>query len=314
MKTHISLLSCSLAGLAVILSCSRVDAGKLDALEKENAALKAKLQKLEGGAEPAAAGDAGAPALPAALDALYPPKSEQPVFTMGMMGMAMALEAAMADLFEGDKENAKKGFEAFAAQYAKNRELVPEWSSSFPQAPVDEFGKAIASGDPGKVMPAVGMLGAVCHDCHSRRMVAVQHKYHWKDASGFEAKDPVTGQPIGYLQLMQHLGGSFAAIGSNLQQGQKEAAVKQLDAFKARFELLEEACVECHDSERKYYVDESVKSVIDDLAKEVAKDAPDPARVQQLSMSIGEQSCFRCHLVHMPAALSKPRPLPGPPK
>lgn len=274
-------------------------------LQRQNQALEAKLAQLEQGSAAKGQATPAAQALPKSLDAFYPPSAQMPVYTARMTAMAMPGEAMIADLLEGEGKNAAASFEAFAAQYKEVREMVPEWTDAFPMEPIEELREALSSGDAKQVMPMVGKVGQVCHNCHVEHMTAVQHKYHWKDTRTFKIEDPISKRELSYAELMHTLSGSLAAVGANLAAGQKEAAQKQLGAFTARFGKLEQTCSYCHSSPRAYFVDQSVKDVIADFGKELAKAKPDPSYLQRLGEQIGRESCFKCHLVHMPAALAK---------
>jgi hypothetical protein len=63
-------------------------------------------------------------------------------------------------------------------------------------------------------------------------------------------------------------------------------------------------CQECHGADdRKYYVDGSVRAMVEDLGKAAAE--PSLEKAGKLVMGIGMESCHKCHLVHMPAALAQ---------
>lgn len=244
-------------------------------------------------------------ALPAALDNFFPPKAKQPVYLMKMLNMGMAMSGMMADMFENDFENVMKGYEKFKAQYVKVSKMIPEWTDQFPMKPVEDLGIALKSGNQDKIMAAFQNAGMACIKCHLENMVAVQQKYHWQDFSSIMIDDPLTKQKTTWIEFKHMLDANFVGIGLDLEQGQKENAVKQFEGFKARFEALKDACSECHDSPRKYYVDDEVMGMIDELGRMVTGDAGNPQDMGRLFMQIGMESCFKCHLVHVPAAMSK---------
>jgi len=243
--------------------------------------------------------------LPSSLDNFYPPKTEQPVYLFRMMGLAMPFSGCFADLSENDIPNAMTNFEKFKAEYAAVSKLVPEWEDDFPTAPVEELETALKSGDQGKVMAAAQKVGKVCHNCHLTKMPLVQFKYHWQDFHTIEVEDPLTKQPVSFVQLKQFMEGNFTGMMVDLQQNQKENAKKQFQGFNARFQTLKETCANCHDTERFYYIDESVQAMIDKLGKAIDSPTTDPKVVQQLGQGIGMESCTKCHKVHVPAALAK---------
>lgn len=244
--------------------------------------------------------------LPASLEALYPPNAANPVFLLSMFEMNKPLTGIVVDLFEGDLDHAKANFEKFRTQYLATSKLVPEWQKEYyPLKPVEELGTSLQTNDRDKVMAAIGKVGMVCHNCHSATMVKVQQKYHWPDFKIITVPDPLTNQGVDYPTLMQYLNANFTGIGVDLEQGQVENAQKQFQGFEARFQALMESCGSCHDTERKYYVDESVQSLIDKLGQALEVSSVDPKVVGELSQGIGMESCTKCHLVHLPAAYAK---------
>ncbi len=243
--------------------------------------------------------------LPSSLDALYPPEAEQPIFLFKKLGMATSFSGIVSDLMENDPENAQANFARFKAQYAELSELVPEWKGGFPPGPIEELGAALATGDQGKVMAAYEKVGGVCHHCHAANMPKVQHRYEWPDFYSIKITDPLTGEEVGFSQLKQYLQTNFGGIIVNIEQGQRENAQRQLQGFNARFQALKEVCLNCHQAEPKYYVDDGVQALVDDIGQTLGEAPVDPKKVEVLWQAIGNESCHKCHLVHSPAALSK---------
>jgi len=156
--------------------------------------------------------------LPAALDALYPPKAQGPVFLIKMIGLAESFSGTVSDLLEKDLPNALAGFEKFRSQYSELSGLVPEWKSLYPMAPVEELGAALKAGDQGRIMGAVEKVGGVCSACHVENMPRVQSRYGWPDFSGIKAKDPLTGEEVSLHQLMVFLDISYSGVGADLER------------------------------------------------------------------------------------------------
>ena len=104
---------------------------------------------------------------------------------------------------------------------------------------------------------------------------------------------------------MHFLVANFDGITIDLEQGQKENAIKQYEAFKARFQEMGESCRECHQTNRKYYVSKGVQSMIDRLGEVIRQPTVDMEMVHDLSMGIGMEGCFKCHLVHIPSSIAK---------
>jgi len=243
--------------------------------------------------------------LPASLDQYFPPAAPAPVWLLEMFALAGPFEGIGIDLAQGDIEGAMANYNAFKAQYTKMSEMGPEWKDKFPSEPVDALGEALASGDPGKVGPAMGAVGGVCGACHSLNQVKAFQKYHWGDFDAIEIKDPVSGENLGWRDYMFALAGSFGGITNDLAQGQNDNAVANFEAFDARFDALGSSCFSCHSSERTYFVDATVQGMIDQLGEAVSAPNPDMAAIGGLAGGIGNESCFKCHLVHIPAQNTK---------
>jgi len=244
-------------------------------------------------------------ALPASLEDLYPPRSSAPTYLLNMYGLARTLSGTVGDVLEGDMENARSNFEAFKKAYTDNSALIPEWQAWYPIEPVERLGAAIASADPAKIMPAADEVGSVCHSCHLTYMAPVQHKFRWDDFAGIAVTDPLSGEQVSFARLMLMMSTNFDGIAGDLAQGQKENALSQFAGFSARFEAMANACTICHESERHYYVSEDISDLIAGLQGELSKPEVDMGIVGKLIQSIGQESCSKCHLVHIPAAYSQ---------
>jgi hypothetical protein len=244
---------------------------------------------------------------PASLDRLYPPTAKEPVFLLAMHGQAQPLIATVLKVTQGDMPSARKYFAQFREAYARASSLVPEWKDKFPTGPIDEMGAALESGAPDKVMASVEKVGAVCAGCHMVNMPKVMQAKHWSDFSLISLTSPITRQPVKWAEFMFGLEVSFAGIGIELQEGHVEKAREYFGAFNGAMGELRTACAACHDTERKYFVDASVQSTIDALGVALQKPAPDATLVGDLSAKIGMESCRKCHLVHVPAALTQMR-------
>ena len=252
----------------------------------------------------------GLKSLPASLDNLFPPKAEGPVFLLRMFGMSAPFTGILVDLMEGDIKNVQADYQAFKAEYESVSKLVPEWTHDFPPEPVEELGAALKTGDQKKIMAAFGKVGKVCHDCHHEYMIKVQQKYHWKDLGAVKVKHPFTQQEMKYTDFMHFLSSSLTGIQHNLQQGQKENAQKQYQGFKAAFAVLRDSCEQCHEdkkrnTERKYYVDQNIQALVDKLGQALNAAQIDPKEIAGLAGQIGHENCFKCHLVHLPAAMAQ---------
>jgi len=245
--------------------------------------------------------------LPSSLDSFYPPKTQQPVHLLRMFALGGLFSGIASDLAENDLQGARDVFEKFKTQYVEISKMVPEWKKEYPVKPVEELGAALKLGDRKKVMAAQEKVGAVCHNCHVKYMPMTQQKYHWGDFSTIKVKDPLSNEEVSFTRLKQYLDTNFAGIGLNIERDQKEKARKQVQGFNARFQTLKTTCGRCHTGEIKYYTDEGVQGMIDKLGQTLENPSADPKVAVELVQRIGMESCFKCHLVHVPAALGKSR-------
>ena len=242
--------------------------------------------------------------LPASLDELFPPRAHAPLWLLAMYGMNQPFCGIIVDLNESDRDGMLANYQQFKEQYERTAGMVPEWSHYFAAEPVAALGDAVQSGEPGQVMAAIEQTAAVCENCHLVNMVPVVQKYHWPDFQVITATDPLSGHDLDWKMLMQMLNTTLTGITVDLQQGQPENARKQAQAFAALFGSLKETCDGCHDTERAYYVDARMQSLVDQLGTALAVPAVDTAVVANLSMKIGTSSCTGCHMVHGPAAMA----------
>jgi cytochrome c556 len=244
--------------------------------------------------------------LPSTLDSLYPPKAQQPVFLMKMLDLSHLFTGIVVDLLEEDFSNVWSSYEKFKEDYLDFSKLVPEWETKYPLSPVEELGKALKAGEKTGIMAAYEKVGNICYACHIESMAAVKYKYHWKDFRPIRIKDPLTNDEIDFVQLMRMLDVNFTGMTHDLEQGQMERVDENSRAFLARFRALGETCQECHGtSERRYYVDDSIQQMIMNLNKALTSSQADLKDIPNRIMAIGMESCFNCHLVHIPASYAR---------
>jgi len=253
----------------------------------------------------AVAAERAASQVPRSLDALYPPVADRPAYLFHMLVLDESFTGIVVDVLEGDLSGARDNFESFRSQYAEVRRLVPEWESYYPLEPVEQLGAAFASGDQGHLMAAFGEVGKTCHHCHTATMVPVQQRYHWGDFGAVTVADPLTHETVDFARFKQHLSMNLTGIRVDLRQGQNENALRQFDAFKARFESLKGSCLTCHDRDGLSFVDGEVTGVVDQLGSALREPHPSLEAVGKLLQAIGRESCSKCHLVHVPAAVAK---------
>ena len=159
----------------------------------------------------------------------------------------------------------------------------------------------------------MGAVGQVCSDCHLVFQVKVQQKYHWRDFDTVTLIDPVTSANMTFGDYMTAMAGSFegalADIPVNLAKAQNN-----ITDFDARFdELANNGCRQCHTNPltqqeipRAYYADPASLGLIDKMKQDLLTGGQSNiAEAVTLSGAIGNNICFNCHLVHMPAQTTK---------
>lgn len=254
---------------------------------------------------PQAAGDvAQASSLPGSLDNLYPPASDRPVYLIRMLGLETSFSGIVVDLMEGDLEGAKGSFEDFRKQYREVAEMVPEWEGEYPEQPVEYLGTTLSAGNGDLVRKAFAGVGEICHRCHVQAMVPVQQKYHWGNFGAITVNDPLSGESTEYVQFKKLLAANLAGITVDLRQGQTDNARKQFEGFRARFDALGGSCQGCHENAGASFVGHDMQEAVASLGEAIHDRSVPADAVMALTQKIGRESCSKCHLVHVPAALS----------
>lgn len=240
---------------------------------------------------------------PQSMDQYYPPKSEAPVYLLGMFELEGAFSGIMANMQQGNFEAAQGAYQGFLAKYKEFSEMVPEWKDYFDIELVEALGKALQSGNPEQIQQAMGGVGQGCGSCHNDNMLGTWYRYSWKNFHEISVQDPVSGKEAGLKDYMYMVAGDFGGIGGALQQGQTEGARMAYQSLNSRMEGLKKVCEDCHETERRYYVSEDVMDILATMGAELTKEKPNPAKIGELSGQLGMVSCRGCHLVHMPAAM-----------
>ncbi len=289
--------------LLILAACANDLQPQVDQLTKENQQLTAANQQLKIIAGPP----------PASLDQYFPPNALAPVYLIEMFNLAGPFSGIGIDLQEQDMANVKANFQAFKTQYAKMAKMVPEWTSRFPQAPVDTLGKAIDSGNPAQIGPAMGGVGAVCAACHDLYLVKVEQKYHWKSFDDIKVTDPISKKELKWADYMMALDGGFVGTFVDLQEGQLDKANQNYQSFIVQYKAMAtDGCKQCHvdpvtnkEIPRKYFVDADSMALVDQLGSALSATSPDAAAIGNLSGAIGNEICLKCHLVHLQAQSAK---------
>lgn len=258
------------------------------------------------GAVPLFGAEESGPALtlPAVLDAQYPPVAGQPLFLFRMIELETSFSGIAVDLQEGDLEGARSSFRDFERLYRETSELVPEWRGEYPEKPVRDLGEAVTSGDRDRAMGAIAVVGEGCHRCHGKTMVPVQQKYRWGNFGGLAVRDPLSETSVEYPLFKRFLAANLAGITINLRQGQIDNARRQFQEFRSRFLSLANTCGGCHEGESRAFADRQILEEVEALGKEFRTDRVDPEAATARIRNIGKESCSKCHLVHVPAAMA----------
>tara|TARA_R110002110_G_scaffold91264_3_gene237669 strand:- start:1155 stop:2024 length:870 start_codon:yes stop_codon:yes gene_type:complete len=243
-------------------------------------------------------------ALPDSLAAMYPPVADEQTFLHGMMDMGHAYSGIFLDLQQGEPENARQNYEQFKSLYLFFRSAIPEWEERFPLEPIDMIGPALDSGDIEQAFNALMAARGVCGSCHGDYMIRVQQAYHWPKFSEVTIVEPVSGNPGPYSALKWPLQDSFSGLINDARQGQIDNVEQHFANFTARLGALATTCTQCHETERRYYLDAVTLEVVEALSTAISADSMDGSAVARAARQVNEQICFQCHLVHMPAAYS----------
>jgi cytochrome c556 len=242
---------------------------------------------------------------PASMDELYPPKAAAPIYTIKMIELSTYLDSISVDLQEGDGSNAVKDYDAFKNSYTEVSKMVPELETEYKPGLVDALGKAMQSKDQEKVIQALQQIGESCDECHEEYRTSVWAKYIWRDYSSIELKDPLTQEKIPWKVYMIRLSSNYVGMTSDMMQGQIDSSKRNYQAFNSRFNGLAEGCKACHKSERRYFISEDIKGMIKSLGGALNSEKPNIGDIQKLSQGIGMESCYKCHIIHMPAQYFK---------
>ena len=244
--------------------------------------------------------------LPSSLDQYYQnPPPQPPEYLLEMFEMGGNMMGIIVNIQQEDMDNATKSYAAFYENYKNSAEMVPEWNGYYNISTVEKMGDALDTGDIPGVFSAVGEIGASCAKCHADTMPDVWNKYNWKDFRNVMIKTPNPEEPeLPFAAAkMKYLTAGFDGIGVNLRQGNQAGAQQSFVLFTTMFNNTKEACSNCHATERRYYVSDDIMRMIDTMGKEI--DAGNLTAANNILEGIGVQSCYACHVLHMPAQFEK---------
>jgi hypothetical protein len=243
---------------------------------------------------------------PKSLDQYY--QKEPSDYLMAMFGILGPMGGMETHLKDGNMDKAKEYFVAFKSEYFKQSKMVPEWSDHYPSEPLENLEKALDSGDSVKIEAAIQSVGMTCAKCHQEHRPEVWYKYHWKDSEKMTIADPVSGKSIGWLDYMFGLHHSFSATNTYLSEekadGKFGKTIAALNNLQKRVEGLNEGCKECHGKEdkRKYYTNSDILDLLSKAGDELNQTQPNIENVVKRLQGVGMESCYKCHVAHIPAA------------
>ncbi len=219
---------------------------------------------------------------PASLDQYFPPTAQAPVYLIEMFNVAGPFGAIGGALQGQDMAGVKANFAAFQTLYTKMSTMVPEWTSRFKMDTVTALGKAIDSGNPAQIGPAMAAVGQVCADCHLLYLVKTQQKYHWRDFDTIRLTDPVSGRELAWVEYKTAMAGSYEGMLGALQAGKVDQARQTFQSFRSQFDTMAaDGCKQCHadpvskqEIPRKYYVDADSKALIAQIGTALAANPP----------------------------------------
>ncbi len=233
--------------------------------------------------------------LPQSLDKYFQTqKPEVPgnEFVGEMFTLTEAFSGVAVNLQENDMDNATISYNAFASEYKNLSQKVPEWQGYFDIAAVDKLGKDLQANDVNASLKDLGAIGATCGKCHADRQPQVWAKYYWKDFDTVNVSGMVWGDAMGALA------GSFDAIAVNAAEGKQNETNNSFNQFKAQYTAIKNACSNCHDTPRAYYVSDDVFAKIDQMGQNITSGNLQNARAIQQELGT---ECYKCHVLHMPA-------------
>lgn len=212
-----------------------------------------------------------------------------------MFALTEAFSGIAVNLQENDMPNATTSYNAFASEYKNLSLKVPEWQGYFDIASVDKLGKDLQANDTNASLKDIGAIGATCGKCHADRQPQVWAKYYWRD---FDTVNVSGMNGMIWGDAMGALAGSFDAIGVNAAEGKQNEANNSFNQFRTQYTAIKDACSNCHDTPRAYYVSDDIFAKIDQMGQNIT--SGNLQNAQAIQQDLGTQ-CYKCHVLHMPA-------------
>lgn len=237
--------------------------------------------------------------LPLSIDQYY--QSRPPVYLISMFELGTAMMGIGVNLQQGDMANAKKSYIDFSKKFKESSDMVPEWKKFYDQGTVDKIGTSLDSGDVPAVFENIGKVGEACVKCHKEKMPQIWIKYNWNDFGKLTMNTPNPDEPILPFPLakIKYLASGYDGISVNIKNNNQKGAQESFGLFKKMFDNMNSTCSSCHASPPKYYVSADIQAMIDTMGEKI--NSGNLSEAEGIRIGIGMESCYRCHVLHMPA-------------
>ena len=241
--------------------------------------------------------------LPSSLGQYY--ESKPPVYLIKMFELGEAMMGIGVNIQQGDMANAKKSFNDFSGKYKDSSNLVPEWNKYYDLNLVKKMGDSLDSGNVSAVFEDLGKVGASCVGCHKEKMPPVWIQYNWNDFGKMTLNTPNPDEPVLPWPdaKLKYLAPGFDGIGVNIKNNNQNGAQESYGLFKMMFDNMNSTCSSCHASPPKYYVSADIRTMVDMMGEKI--NSGNLTEAEGLRMGIGIESCYKCHVLHMPAQYAK---------
>jgi cytochrome c556 len=241
--------------------------------------------------------------LPSSIDQYY--QTKPPVYLISMFELGDAMMGIGVNVQQGDMANAKKSYDDFFKKFKDSSDMVPEWKKFYDQGTVEKIGASLDSGNVPAVFENIGKAGAACEKCHMEKMPQVWNKYNWNNFSKLTLNTPNPDEPVLPFPdaKIKYLAPGFDGIGVNIKNNNQKGAQQSFILFKTMFNNLNSTCSSCHVSPRNYYVSADIQAMIDMMGEKI--NSGNLTEAERLRMDIGMESCYRCHVLHMPSQFAR---------
>lgn len=250
----------------------------------------------------------GKDGLPTSLDKYYKNTQPQPPeYLIKMFELGESMQGIGVNIQQGDIPNAKKSYAAFYQNYKNSANMVPEWKEYYDVNAVEKMGASLDNGNIQAVFESMGQIGASCVKCHTEKMTPVWNKYNWMDFSKITMDTPNPSEPkLPWAQAkLKYMVIGFDGIGVNIKNGNQSGAKQSFVLFSAMFDSMNATCASCHPSPPGHYVGAEVRAMINKMGEEI--NVGNLSEAEGIRQGIGMESCYRCHVLHMPAQFARAR-------